>query len=362
MTETTAHTDPGTGLVQPGAPATGDAHSPSTSQEPTPYLSLLIPCFNEEESVDELLTEVFSVLDKNDLDGEVVLVDDGSTDGTWPKLEEWATRDPRLKLVRFRRNFGQTAAMVAGLDHARGEIIIPLDADLQNDPNSIPALLEKVDEGYDVVSGWRKDRQDALWSRKLPSWIANAVISKVSGVRLHDYGCTLKAYRRETLDPVNLYGEMHRFIPIYASWSGAKVTEVPVNHRPRKYGTSKYGIMRTFKVLLDLLVVKFLGSYGTKPIYFFGGLGFISILLGLLAGAYTLYEKFFHGVWAHRNPFLIIAVFMALIGIQSIFLGLLAEIGIRTYHESQARPIYMIRERRNLKGQRRRLQSIVNPD
>ena len=334
-----------------------DDRSPSE-----PYLSLIIPCFNEEESVDELMTEVFSVLDTNKLDGEVVLVDDGSTDGTWAKLEAWAEKDPRLKLVRFRRNFGQTAAMVAGLDHARGEIIIPLDADLQNDPNSIPALLEKVDEGFDVVSGWRKDRQDALLSRKLPSWIANAVISKVSGVRLHDYGCTLKAYRRETLDPVNLYGEMHRFIPIYASWSGARVTEVAVNHRARKYGTSKYGIMRTFKVLLDLLVVKFLGSYGTKPIYFFGGLGFISILLGLLSGAYTLYGKFVHGIWAHRNPFLIIAVFMALIGVQSIFLGLLAEIGIRTYHESQARPIYMVKERRNLKGQRRRLQSVIGAE
>ena len=335
---------------------------PSSGPDHEPYLSLIIPCFNEEESVDELMEEVFLVLDKNNLDGEVVLVDDGSTDGTWAKLEGWAERDPRLKLVRFRRNFGQTAAMVAGLDHARGEIIIPLDADLQNDPNSIPALLEKMDEGYDVVSGWRKARQDALWSRKLPSWIANAVISKVSGVRLHDYGCTLKAYRRETLDPVNLYGEMHRFIPIYASWSGARVAEVPVNHRARKYGQSKYGIMRTFKVLLDLLVVKFLGSYGTKPIYFFGGLGFISILLGMLAGAYTLYAKFALGVWAHRNPFLIIAVFMSLIGVQSIFLGLLAEIGIRTYHESQARPIYMIRERRNLKGQRRRLQSVVTQD
>ena len=331
-------------------------------EEAGPYLSLLIPCFNEEQSVDELMTEVFSVLDKNELDGEVIVVDDGSTDGTWPKLEAWAGRDSRLKLVRFRRNFGQTPAMVAGLDHARGEIIIPLDADLQNDPNSIPALLEKVDEGFDVVSGWRKDRQDTLLTRKLPSWVANWLISKVSGVRLHDYGCTLKAYRRETLDPVNLYGEMHRFIPIYASWSGARVTEVPVNHRARKYGQSKYGIMRTFKVILDLLVVKFLGSYGTKPIYFFGGLGFISILIGLLAAAYTLYEKFFRGVWAHRNPFLIIAVLMVIIGVQSIFLGLLAEIGIRTYHESQARPIYMVKERRNVKGQRRRLSSAVGQD
>ncbi len=350
--------------VEPINDVGGDASSdaPNDATRPAPHLSLIIPCYNEEESVDELMTEVFSVIDTHKLDAEVVLVDDGSSDQTWTKLESWAEKDGRLKLVRFRRNFGQTAAMVAALDHARGDIIIPLDADLQNDPNSIPTLLEKVNEGYDVVSGWRKDRQDAFLSRKLPSWIANAVISKVSGVRLHDYGCTLKAYRRETLDPVNLYGEMHRFIPIYASWSGARVTEVPVNHRARKYGKSKYGIMRTFKVVLDLLVVKFLGSYGTKPIYFFGGLGFISIMLGIVSGIYTLYAKFVEGVWAHRNPFLIIAVFMALIGIQSIFLGLLAEIGIRTYHESQARPIYMIRERRNVKTQRRRLQSVVGDE
>lgn len=321
---------------------------------PVPRVSLVIPCYNEEESVDELMTEVFQVIQRHNLDAEVVLVDDGSRDKTWDKLAAWAEKEPRVKLVRFRRNFGQTAAMVAGMDHSTGEVIIPLDADLQNDPNSIPDLMAKVEEGYDVVSGWRKNRQDKTFSRKIPSMIANWIISKVSGVHLHDYGCTLKAYRREVLDPVNLYGEMHRFIPIYASWSGAKVTEVAVGHRARKYGQSKYGIMRTFKVILDLLVVKFLGSYGTKPIYFFGGLGFLLFGGAVLSGVYTLYAKYVHDVWAHRNPFLIIAVFLGLLGMQAIFMGLLAEIGIRTYHESQSRPIYMVRERKNVVRTRRR--------
>lgn len=335
------------------AESTTPTLAPVESAENNPHLSLVIPCYNEEESVDELVTEVLHVLDSNQLDAEVVIVDDGSSDKTWDKLMEWGGKDERLKLVRFRRNYGQTAAMVAGLDHSRGDVIIPLDADLQNDPNSIPDLLAKIAEGYDVVSGWRKNRKDTFISRKLPSVIANRIISKVSGVELHDYGCTLKAYRKEVLDPVNLYGEMHRFIPVYASWQGAKVTEVVVGHRARKYGESKYGIMRTFKVILDLLVVKFLGSYGTKPIYFFGGLGFLLFGTGVLSAGYTLYEKYAHNVWAHRNPFLIIAVFLALLGMQSLFLGLLAEIGIRTYHESQARPIYTVRERTNVTRRRR---------
>lgn len=339
-------------MAESTTPTLAPVEDPEAAER-APYLSLVIPCFNEEESVDELVTEVFAVLDKNELDAEVVIVDDGSHDKTWEKLSGWADKDARLKLVRFRRNYGQTPAMVAGLDHARGDVIIPLDADLQNDPNSIPDLLAKIDEGYDVASGWRKNRKDTFISRKLPSMIANAIISKVSGVKLHDYGCTLKAYRREVLDPVNLYGEMHRFIPVYASWSGAKVTEVVVGHRARKYGTSKYGIMRTFKVILDLLVVKFLGTYGTKPIYFFGGLGFLLFGAGVLSAGYTLYEKWVHNVWAHRNPFLIISVFLALLGMQSLFLGLLAEIGIRTYHESQARPIYQVRERQNVTRRRR---------
>ncbi|MFO0729272.1 MAG: glycosyltransferase family 2 protein [Myxococcota bacterium] len=323
-----------------------------------PRISLVIPCYNEEESVDELVNEVSAVLERHKLDAEVIIVDDGSKDKTWEKLVEASKREPRLRLIRFRRNFGQTAAMVAGMDYARGEVIIPLDADLQNDPNSIPDLMAKIEEGYDVVSGWRKARQDAMISRKLPSRIANALISRVSGVHLHDYGCTLKAYRREVLDPVNLYGEMHRFIPIYASWTGAKVTEVPVNHRARKYGTSKYGIMRTFKVVLDLLVVKFLGSYGTKPIYFFGSLGLFLCGLGIASEAWTLYEKYAWEIWAHRNPFLIIGVFLFMLGTQSLFLGLLAEIGIRTYHESQTRPIYFIKDRVNVTGNRVRGLSI----
>jgi len=319
-----------------------------------PQVSLIVPLYNEVESVDEMVSEALGVFDRNDINGELIVIDDGSTDGSWDKLVGLAEGEPRLKLVRFRRNFGQTAAMVAGIDYSNGDVIVPMDADLQNDPKSIPLLLEKCEEGYDVVSGWRKDRQDAFLSRKLPSRIANALISYVSGVHLHDYGCSLKAYRREVLDPVNLYGEMHRFIPIYASWNGARVTEVPVNHRARKYGESKYGIGRTFKVILDLIVVKFLGSYGTKPIYFFGGLGFILCSVGLIAAGITSYEKIVHDVWVHKNPFLLIFVFLFSLGVQSVFLGLLAEIGTRTYHESQRRPIYVVRERHNLSQPRER--------
>jgi glycosyltransferase involved in cell wall biosynthesis len=321
---------------------------------PRPQVSLIVPLYNEVDSVDEMVSEALGVFDGNDIRGELIVIDDGSTDGSWEKLTGLAPTDERIKLIRFRRNFGQTAAMVAGIDYSTGDVIVPMDADLQNDPASIPLLLEKCDEGYDVVSGWRKDRQDAFMSRKLPSRIANAIISYVSGVHLHDYGCSLKAYRREVLDPVNLYGEMHRFIPIYASWNGAKVTEVPVNHRARKYGVSKYGIGRTFKVVLDLIVVKFLGSYGTKPIYFFGGLGFLLCSLGLLAAGITGYEKIVHDVWVHKNPFLLIFVFLFSLGVQSVFLGLLAEIGTRTYHESQRRPIYVVRERHNLAEPRER--------
>jgi glycosyltransferase involved in cell wall biosynthesis len=319
-----------------------------------PQVSLIVPLYNEVDSVDEMVSEALGVFDRNDIRGELIVIDDGSTDGSWEKLVANSETDNRVRLIRFRRNFGQTAAMVAGIDYSSGAVIVPMDADLQNDPNSIPLLLAKCDEGYDVVSGWRKDRQDAFMSRKLPSQIANAIISYVSGVRLHDYGCSLKAYRREVLDPVNLYGEMHRFIPIYASWNGAKVTEVPVNHRARKYGTSKYGIGRTFKVILDLIVVKFLGSYGTKPIYFFGGLGFMLCSAGLIAAGYTAYEKIIHDVWVHKNPFLLIFVFLFSLGVQSIFLGLLAEIGTRTYHESQHRPIYVVRERHNVAEPRER--------
>lgn len=313
-------------------------------------VSLVVPCYNEEENLDRLFQEIDAVLDGHQIDGEVVLVDDGSTDRTRDLIAAKATADKRYKALIFRRNYGQTAAMVAGIDHATGEVIIPLDADLQNDPADIPMLLEKLNEGYDVVSGWRKNRQDKAISRKLPSVLANRLISKVGGVHIHDYGCTLKAYRKRVMDHVHLYGEMHRFIPIYAHWAGGKVTEVVVNHRPRIAGVSKYGIGRTFKVLLDLLTVKLLGTYATKPIYFFGGFGFASCAAGALTALIAVGDKISSLYWGaeiffnHRFSLMLLAVFMGLLGVQSMMLGLLAELQVRTYHETQSKPIYLIEE------------------
>jgi glycosyltransferase involved in cell wall biosynthesis len=313
-------------------------------------VSLVVPCYNEEENVGRLFEEIDNVLTQHQIDGEVVLVDDGSTDNTRALISQKAAEDPKYQAVIFRRNYGQTAAMVAGIDHAQGEVIIPLDADLQNDPADIPKLLEKLAEGYDVVSGWRKNRQDKAVSRKLPSMLANRLISKVGGVHIHDYGCTLKAYRKRVMDHVHLYGEMHRFIPIYAHWAGGKVTEIVVNHRPRVAGVSKYGIGRTFKVLLDLLTVKLLGSYATKPIYFFGGFGFLSFAGGTFVALTAVADKISSVYWNmeifynHRFSLLLVAVFMGLLGVQSIMLGLLAELQVRTYHETQDKPIYLVEE------------------
>jgi len=245
----------------------------------------------------------------------------------------------------LRRNYGQTAAMAAGFDRARGAYIVPMDADLQNDPDDIPMLLAKLEEGFDVVSGWRKERKDRALTRRLPSRIANWVIGKVGGLPLHDYGCTLKAYRREFLAPVRLYGEMHRFIPIYAKWAGARVTEVVVRHHARSEGRSKYGLGRTLKVLLDLMTVKFLGDYSTKPLYLFGRWGFLLCFLGVICGAITLVQKFLSPMnYAHRNPLLLLAVFLFVIGIQLVGMGLLAELQVRTYHESQSKPTYLVAE------------------
>lgn len=310
-------------------------------------ISLVIPCYNEEENLPRLFEEVSTVIAKNQLNAEIILIDDGSTDGTPELLKEKANQDSRFHAVIFRRNFGQTAAMVAGIDASKGEVIIPLDADLQNDPADIPRLLEKIDEGYDVVSGWRKSRQDTFISRRLPSIMANWLISQVGGVHIHDYGCTLKAYRRRVLSEVRLYGEMHRFIPIYAAWAGARVTELVVNHRPRIAGVSKYGIGRTFKVLLDLLTVKLLGSYATKPIYFFGGIGMMFLFLGFITGFVSFIQPLVQpwlpdSLAAHRFSILLLGAFLALVGMQSTLLGLLAELQVRTYHESQAKPIYLI--------------------
>lgn len=275
---------------------------------------------------------------------ELLFVDDGSSDGSTEVLHDLQNRDPRVRLLVLARNFGQTAAMAAGFDHARGDIIIPLDADLQNDPIDIPRILDKLDEGFDVVSCWRRDRQDSWWTRVLPSRIANWLISRLSGVHLHDYGCTLKGYRRKVVRHIRLYGEMHRFIPIFATWAGARVTEIPVQHHPRLFGRSKYGLVRTIKVILDLITIKFLGSFSTKPMYLFGGLGFISFGLGTLFSFISLYQKFFFAVKAHRNPLVLIAAFFFIVGVQFILIGLVAELIVRTYHESQDKPTYLLRE------------------
>ncbi|HYU18863.1 MAG TPA: glycosyltransferase family 2 protein [Chloroflexota bacterium] len=307
-------------------------------------LSVVIPIFNEEENVPELHAELQGVLDQLARPHEVIYVDDGSADRSFELLKTLADEHPEVGVIQFRRNFGQTAALAAGMEASRGEVLIFMDGDLQNDPADIPRLLETMEAGdYDVVSGWRKNRQDAALNRKLPSRIANWLISLVSGVHLNDYGCTLKAYRREVIQHFRLYGEMHRFIPAYAAWTGARIAELEVNHRARKYGRSKYGISRTIKVLLDLLTLKFLGSYSTKPIYLFGGIGSLCFLFGGLSFLLVLYMRFFEGVRANRNPVLLIGVFMFLAGLLFITQGLLAEMVTRTYHESQDKPTYVVR-------------------
>ncbi len=311
---------------------------------------MVVPIYNEEESITFLYERVTSALANTALVYELILVDDGSSDRSFLLLKDIALQDQRVKVIRFRRNFGQTAAMAAGFDAASGRVVVPMDGDLQNDPTDIPKLLAKIDEGYDVVSGWRKDRQDTFINRKLPSMIANGLISRFTGVHLHDYGCTLKAYRREVLDGINLYGEMHRFVPALASQVGAKVTEIPVKHHPRLYGTSKYGISRTVRVVLDLMTVKFLLSYSTKPIQLFGKWGVYTLFAGVLSGATTVYMKIFENFSMNRNPLWILTVFLLFMGIQFIVLGLLGELNARTYYEAQGKPIYVIRERINYTG------------
>jgi glycosyltransferase involved in cell wall biosynthesis len=315
-------------------------------------VSIVIPCFDEEATIPRLsaaLDQAVARLEGTGRATEVIAVDDGSRDGTFARLKEAAATRPWLRVVRFRRNFGQTAAMAAGFERAQGRVIVPMDADLQNDPDDIPGLLDKLEEGdgFDVVSGWRRRRQDKAFTRRLPSRVANWMIGRVSGVRLHDYGCTLKAYRREVLEPVRLYGEMHRFIPIYAKWSGARITEMEVRHYARREGRSKYGLGRTFKVLLDLVTVKFLGDYATKPLYLFGKWGIRFMFGGFLSGLVTLLEKIVEGVYAHRNPLLLLAVMLFVVGVQLIGMGLLAELLVRTYHESQHKSVYLVSEEVN---------------
>ncbi len=310
--------------------------------EVQPTVSIVIPVFNEEENVPPLAEEIRRALDPWGIAYEVVAVDDGSTDGTWARLESVRAQDPRWVLVGLRRNFGQTAAMSAGFDYARGEVIVTLDGDLQNDPADIPRLLELA-KAHDVVSGWRKSRQDPFLSRRLPSMLANWLISKVTGVRLHDYGCTLKAYRRDVVEHLHLYGDMHRFIPAIASWMGISLAEVETRHRPRRFGRSKYGITRTTRVILDLITVKFLLSFATKPIQVFGLLGACAAAVGLAISGYLSILKLAFGAQIGGRPLLFLAILLILVGVQLIVMGLLAELLVRVYHESQRKPIYMVK-------------------
>ena len=316
----------------------------SSKLAPQLEVSVVIPLYNEEGNVEPLLAELMECLRKLGRHYEVICVDDGSSDGTFAALSHAARLYPALRVVRFRRNFGQTAAMSAGIEAARGAVIVPMDGDLQNDPADIVRLLAELDRGHDVVSGWRRNRKDKEFGRKLPSRIANHLISSVSGVRLHDYGCSLKAYRREVLDGVRLYGEMHRFIPIYASWQGARVTEMEVNHRARHAGNSKYGLGRTFKVVLDLLVVKFLASFLTRPIYVFGGVGVVALLCGVAAFAGAVAYKLAGVKDFVETPLPLLAVAFVLAGTVCILMGLLAELVIRTYYESQGKRPYLVAE------------------
>jgi len=307
-------------------------------------LSLIIPVYNEEENLPLLFKAIQQALKPIKRSWEVIFVDDGSKDKSLDILESLARKDPKhVRVVVFRRNFGQTAAITAGIDHSQGEIIVLLDADMQNDPADIPLLLAKLDEGYDLVSGWRKDRKDNFLTRTIPSNLANGLISWVTGVHLHDYGCTLKAYRRDALKGFRLYGEMHRFIPVFAHSVGARITEIPVRHHPRKFGVAKYGLERTMKVILDLFTVKFLLDYSHKPMRLFGGTGTLLMLVGVADLLYLFIRRMWWNVPAFSSPLLLVGVMFVILGGQSILMGLIAELLARTYHESQSKPTYTIR-------------------
>ena len=313
--------------------------------EKSKYISIIIPVYNEEGNVVLLHTKLSDILQQHSFSYEVIYVDDGSRDATISRLREVALSDSHVRVVQLRRNFGQTAAISAGVAHSTGDVLVFMDGDLQNDPIDIPRLLAKIEEGYDVVSGWRKNRQDAKVRRKLPSWLANRLISKVTGVYLHDYGCTLKAYRRDVFEHIRLYGEMHRFIPAYAALAGAAITELEVLHHPRQFGVSKYNLSRTVRVMLDLVTVKFLGSYGTKPLYAFGIPGLLALLIGSILSSATLGRRIIPPyVRVHRNPLLLLALLFSGFGMQSIMIGLLAELMMRTYHESQGKSTYVVKD------------------
>lgn len=319
-----------------------------TEALPTPLdLSIVVPVYNEEESLTAMHAALLQALEPLNLPFEIIYVDDGSTDASFTKLKELAA-DTRVKVVQFRRNFGQTAAMAAGFEHAQGKTVFPIDADLQNDPKDIPRMLAKLDEGYDVVAGWRQKRQDAFLTKTLPSRIANRLIGRVTGVRLHDYGCTLKGIRRDILQDVHLYGEMHRFLPAFAHLAGGRITEMAVTHHARRWGVSKYTLSKTFRVVLDLITVRFLAAYATKPIYFFGRFSFASFGIAALSMVWTLVNKFCAGIFVKDQPLFLVGIFFAIAGLQFLLFGLLAELNMRTYYESQGKPTYFVRERLNL--------------
>ena len=311
-------------------------------------LSIVLPIYNEAESIPHLLEELTPALETTGRAFEIICVDDGSRDGSFEELKKRHAQDKRVRVVRFRRNFGQTAAFAAGFDRAQGEIVVTMDADLQNDPADIPKLLAKIDEGYDIVSGWRVKRwREGFWSRltrKVPSKIANWLISTSTGVHLHDYGCALKAYHREVIKSINLYGDLHRFIPAIASYYGVTVTEVPVNYRSRKFGNSKYGLGRIIRVILDLLTVRFLLSFSTRPIQIFGSMGLLSFMIGVIIGVYLTFMKLVYGEALAERPLLWFAILLVMVGVQLVTMGLLAEMIARTYHESQNKAIYSVRE------------------
>jgi glycosyltransferase involved in cell wall biosynthesis len=307
-------------------------------------LSVVVPFYDEEESAADLCAELLGVLDRLGLESEVVTIDDGSTDETFERLAAVRGRDPRVRVIRFRRNFGQTAALAAGFAHARGRVIVTMDGDLQNDPVDIPALLAKLEEGWDVVSGWRRDRQDDRLTRIVPSKMANQIISYTTQVKLHDYGCGIKAYRAEIARSIKLYGEMHRFLPAIASDLGAAVTEMAVHHRPRTRGRSKYGLSRTVRVVLDLLTVKFLSDFATRPIQVFGLVGLAGAALGGILMLVLGFQRVFLGVQLGNRPIVLLAILLVVAGFQFITFGLLGEMLARTYHESQGKPVYVVRE------------------
>ena len=309
-------------------------------------LSVVIPVYNERENIAPLHKALSVALDGRSYD--LFFIDDGSIDGTSEVLQKLVVDDPdHVRVIELRRNFGQTAAIAAGIDHSDGDVVVMIDADMQNDPADIPELLSKIDEGFDVVSGWRVDRKDRFLTRRLPSTVANWLISRVTGVALHDYGCTLKAYRRDVLEGFRLYGEMHRFIPAYAGSVGARITEMPVRHHPRRHGQTKYGLSRTVKVLLDLLTVKFLMSYANMPIYLFGGAGMLFSLAGAAMLAFLTVRRFVEDVSITRSPMFPVSIMLVILGFQSVLMGLMAELLARTYHESQAKPTYSVREIHN---------------